>query len=149
MKKLLFAAAALAALCSPALAMTEAECAAQWTQADADANGTLNGVEAERYGAFMRSAGKDVSADGTFTQSVFLDNCKADVFATAATDERAPLAGANSFTEDQAKDRAIGAGYVSVSALTKDADGIWRGTAMKDGKSGNIAVDFKGNVVAN
>ena len=61
----------------------------------------------------------------------------------------APVAGANSFTEVQAKDRAIGAGYVSVSALTKDADGIWRGTAMKDGKSGNIAVDFKGNVVAN
>lgn len=149
MKNFLVAAAALAALSSPALALTEAECAAQWTQADTDANGTLSGAEAERYTALMRSAGKDVSADGTFNQSVFLENCKADVFAIAAPDAGAPLAGANSFTEEQAKDRAIGAGYASVSALTKDADGIWRGTAMKDGKTNNIAIDYKGNVVAN
>ncbi len=149
MKKILLTAAALVALASPALAMTEAECAAQWTQADADANGTLSGAEAERYAALMRSAGKEVTSDGTFNQSVFLENCQADVFTTASIDEGAPLAGANSFTEEPAKDRAIGAGYASVSALTKDADGIWRGTAMKDGKSSNIAVDFKGNVVAN
>jgi hypothetical protein len=32
--------------------------------------------------------------------------------------------------------------------MTKDADGIWRGNATHDGKSGKVAVDFKGNVVA-
>ena len=149
MKNFLLTTAALATLCSPAVAMTEAECAAQWTQADTDANGTLSGAEAERYAALMRSAGKQVTADGTFNQSIFLENCQADVFTTASIDKGAPLAGANSFTEEQAKDRAIGAGYVSVSALTKDADGIWRGTAMKNGKSSDIAVDFKGTVVAN
>ena len=61
----------------------------------------------------------------------------------------APVAGANSFTENQAKDRAMAAGFTSVSALTKDENGIWRGTASKDGNTVNVAVDYKGNVVAN
>jgi putative membrane protein len=58
------------------------------------------------------------------------------------------LKGANSFTEAQAKDRALAAGLTSVSSLVKDGDGIWRGTAMKDGKTRKVAVDFKGNVVS-
>jgi hypothetical protein len=35
----------------------------------------------------------------------------------------------------------------SVSDLKKDDDGIWRGTASQGGKSVQIAVDYKGNVV--
>ena len=47
----------------------------------------------------------------------------------------APLKGANSFTEGQAKDRALAAGFTSVSGpLDKDGAGIWRGNAMKDGQ---------------
>ena len=58
------------------------------------------------------------------------------------------MKGANSFTEGQAKDRAIAHGGVdSVSDLKKDDDGIWRGTASQGGKSVQIAVDYKGNVV--
>jgi hypothetical protein len=57
-----------------------------------------------------------------------------------------PEPGANSFTEAQAKSRLEGAGYSNVSALRKDDQGIWRGTAMKDGKRVNVAVDFKGNI---
>ena len=34
----------------------------------------------------------------------------------------------------------------NVSALRKDDQGIWRGTAMKDGKQVNVAVDFRGNI---
>jgi len=60
----------------------------------------------------------------------------------------APIKGANSFTEAQAKDRALAAGLTSVSSLVKDGDGIWRGTAMKNGKTQKVAVDFKGNVVS-
>ena len=56
--------------------------------------------------------------------------------------------GANSFTEGQAKDRIVAAGFTSVSSLAKDGDGVWRGNAMKDGKSAKVAVDFKGNVVS-
>jgi hypothetical protein len=62
-------------------------------------------------------------------------------------DEGAPLKGANSFTEGQAKDRALSRGLTSVSDLKKDGDGIWRGNAMQDGKSVPIAIDYKGNVV--
>ena len=62
-------------------------------------------------------------------------------------DAGAPLKGANSFTEGQAKDRAVSHGFTNVSALAKDADGIWRGTAQLDGKPVKLAVDYKGNVV--
>ena len=56
-------------------------------------------------------------------------------------------AGHNSFTEGQARKRIAKAGYTSVSKLTKDAQGLWQGTAMKDGASVNVALDFKGDVV--
>lgn len=59
----------------------------------------------------------------------------------------APAAGANSFTEAQAKSRIEGQGFSAVSALTKDDKGIWRGTATKGGKSMNVTVDYQGNVV--
>lgn len=130
----------------PALALTDEECATMWKIADANADGTISGAEADRYAAAMRVANKTVP--DSWDKAAFLDNCKADVFAAASTDEGAPLAGANSFTENQAKDRAIAAGFANVSALTKDENGIWRGTASKDGKSVNVAVDYKGNVVA-
>ena len=39
----------------------------------------------------------------------------------------APAAGANSFTEAQAKSRIEKAGYSNVSDLIKDKDGIWKG----------------------
>jgi sporulation protein YlmC with PRC-barrel domain len=59
-----------------------------------------------------------------------------------------PLAGANSFTESQARDRIEASGYTGVTALTKDEQSIWRGMAMKGGKSVRVALDYKGNVVA-
>ena len=66
----------------------------------------------------------------------------------AAPEEKPPLAGANSFTEAQAKERIGTAGYQNISDLQKDNAGIWRGTAMKEGKQVKIALDFRGNVVA-
>ena len=65
-----------------------------------------------------------------------------------ANNPTAPVEGANSFTEAQAKSRIQDAGFSNVSALTKDDQGIWRGTAEKDGKQVAVALDFKGNVVA-
>jgi hypothetical protein len=59
----------------------------------------------------------------------------------------APVAGANSFTEAQAKDRIEKQGYTQVSSLAKDGDGVWRGTATKDGAQQTVALDFQGNVV--
>ena len=60
----------------------------------------------------------------------------------------APAAGANSFTEGQAKSRIESNGYANVSDLRKDDQGVWRGKAMKDGKSVNVSLDFQGNVTA-
>jgi sporulation protein YlmC with PRC-barrel domain len=59
-----------------------------------------------------------------------------------------PLPGANSFTESQARDRIEASGYTAVTGLKKDEQSIWRGTAMKGGKPITIALDYKGNVVA-
>jgi hypothetical protein len=60
----------------------------------------------------------------------------------------APAAGANSFTEGQAKSRIEAAGYTNVSPLIKDKDGIWRGQASKAGATLDVALDYKGNVAA-
>ena len=73
-----------------------------WKQADTNADGALSGAEADRYAASMRIANKTIAGD-TIDETVFLENCKTDVFTTAAVDEGAPLEGANSFTEDQAR----------------------------------------------
>ena len=54
--------------------------------------------------------------------------------------------GANSFTEGEARSRLEKAGYGEVKDLKKDDDGIWRGSAMLDGKPANVGLDFKGNV---
>ena len=58
----------------------------------------------------------------------------------------APVAGRNSFTEGQARSRIEAAGYTNVSALQKDANGVWRGKATKGGATSNVSVDFEGNV---
>ena len=59
----------------------------------------------------------------------------------------APVAGANSFTEGQAKSRIEEKGFKDVSGLKKDANGVWRGKAKQNGKTTNVSVDFQGNVV--
>jgi hypothetical protein len=60
----------------------------------------------------------------------------------------APVAGSNSFTEGQAKSRIESNGFSNVSELRKDDQGVWRGKAMKDGKSVTVNLDFQGNVTA-
>ena len=58
----------------------------------------------------------------------------------------APVAGANSFTKGEATKQIEAKGYTHVKHLKKDADGVWRGTATKDGQSGPVSVDYQGNV---
>jgi hypothetical protein len=59
----------------------------------------------------------------------------------------APVAGANSFTEGQAKSRIEANGFTNVTGLKKDDAGVWRGNASKGSQSMNVSVDFQGNVV--
>jgi hypothetical protein len=58
----------------------------------------------------------------------------------------APVAGANSFTVAEARKQIEAKGYTRVAGLRKGKDGVWRGTASKDGKKGPISVDYQGNV---
>jgi hypothetical protein len=60
----------------------------------------------------------------------------------------APVAGANSFTEDQARTRIEEAGYTDVADLKLDANGIWQASATKDKKQVTVSLDYQGNVVA-
>jgi len=57
-----------------------------------------------------------------------------------------PVKGANSFTEAEAQKQIEAKGYTHVAGLTKDQDGVWRGTAEKNGASGPVSVDYQGNV---
>jgi len=59
----------------------------------------------------------------------------------------APVAGRNSFTEGEAKSRIEKMGFSNVTNLKKDDKSVWRGRAMKDGKTLDVSVDYQGNVV--
>ena len=148
--KLALMVAALTVTCvaiPAAYAATDAECEEMWKKADANNDGVLSDAEAQRYSAAMRVAERQLPANGKWDRAAFLDACKGDLFAPRKADAGAPLKGANSFTEGQAKDRAMAHGFGSVGDLKKDDDGIWRGSAIQDGKQVQIAVDYKGNVV--
>ena len=54
--------------------------------------------------------------------------------------------GANSFTQDEARQHILNSGYTDVSGLTKGEDGVWRGMATKGGAARPVGLDFKGNV---
>lgn len=149
MKRLVAVALIVCAATSvPAYAASEAHCAAEWTAADADNNGVLSGVEANRYLAYIRIRAQVAPRDGRIAQDRFMEACKGGLFKAQEPEPGAPLKGANSFTEAQAKDRATAAGIADLSALTKDTDGIWRGTGRKGDKEVAVAVDYKGNVVS-
>ncbi len=55
-------------------------------------------------------------------------------------------AGANSFTEGQARSRIEAAGFNNVDELRKDGNGVWRGRAMRGGQQVEVGLDYRGNV---
>jgi len=56
-------------------------------------------------------------------------------------------AGANSFTESQARARMTDAGFNDVQDLRLDEQGVWRGRAMRGGQQTSVSLDYQGNVV--
>jgi len=58
----------------------------------------------------------------------------------------APVPGKNSFTKKQTAKRLRDHGYSGVKGLTKDDQGIWHGTATKNGAPVNVSVDYQGNI---
>jgi hypothetical protein len=61
----------------------------------------------------------------------------------------APLAkGHNSFTKSEAASRIRSAGYSHVVVSALNNDGLWQATAMQNGQSVHVALDYKGNVAS-
>jgi hypothetical protein len=99
----------------------------------------------------LAAAFVSVSALSAFAQTAPAANSNGNTPAVATPDTKnptAPVEGANSFTESQAKDRIEKAGYTGVKDLKKDDKGVWKATGMKDGKAVSIALDYQGNIVA-
>ena len=95
---------------------------------------------------FSLSAALLMAASAAFAQSQTPTTSQTTPAVKTDQNPGAPVAGKNSFTEDQAKSRITDAGYGNVSGLKLDDQGVWRGTAMKDGKQANVSLDFQGNV---
>ena len=99
--------------------------------------------------ADMKSRGTVYPYSEDLKANPYLADKQSTVTASTNADaETPPFPGANSFTESQARSRIEDRGFTNVSGLKKDDQGIWRGTAMKDGKAVAVALDYKGNVVA-
>ncbi|MDM9644796.1 PepSY domain-containing protein [Rhizobium sp. S163] len=92
------------------------------------------------------TAGVVLAASAAFAQSETPSTSQTTPAVNTEQNPAAPVAGKNSFTEDQAKSRIEEAGYKDVTDLKLDDQGVWRATASKDGKPGNVSLDFQGNV---
>jgi hypothetical protein len=90
-------------------------------------------------GALLLAAACNPNAD-TDNPAVATDNAAAERAADA------PSQGANSFTEDQARQRLADNGYTSPGPLMQAADGTWRGQATINGETADVVVDYQGNV---
>ena len=86
--------------------------------------------------AFAQNAAKPAANDATMPA----------VATPESANPNAPVAGSNSFTETQARERLSKAGYADVSGLAKDDKGVWRGKAMKSGARIDVALDYQGNI---
>ena len=93
MKSVLAVAIGLVLFATPSFAMSESECTALWTKADTNGDGVVSGAEADSYSAMMRIGNKEAPADASYSKSLFLENCKLDIFKISSTDAGAPLAG--------------------------------------------------------
>ena len=101
----------------------------------------------------MRSIVLNIAAVGLSTSLAFAQGAPAQngpanpaVKAMDSNNSTTPVAGKNSFTMAEAKSHIEDKGYTNVTNLKKDRDGIWRGMAKKDGKSGPVTLDYQGNV---
>lgn len=100
------------------------------------------GLTALAFSAMVGAAVAQTTAPGA-TPSTTPETRPAETKA----EQKPPLAGANSFTEAQARDRISKAGFEDVKELKKDDQGVWRGQASKSGQQVGVALDYRGNVV--
>jgi hypothetical protein len=100
--------------------------------------------------AGMLAAALMLTATTTLAQPANPDaNTPAVTTPSTPKNPNAPVEGANSFTEGQARARLEKEGYTNVGGLKKDDKGVWRGSATKGSAKVNVSVDFQGNVTTN
>jgi putative membrane protein len=92
-------------------------------------------------------AGPAFAADKPAANPDATDTTSAMPSPQTGVDDKAPLPGANSFTEAQVKSRLEEHGFTEVMGLTLDDQGIWRGTAKMQTTTFDVAVDYRGNIV--
>ncbi len=66
--------------------------------------------------------------------------------ATTTADAMAPAHGSNSFSRGEAMRRIRSRGFDHVAGLKQDEQGVWRGTASRNGGQVHVWLDYKGNV---
>ena len=122
------------------------DCEEQHRLFDINGDGYISQSESERDYARAGIDGVTVGPDG-LTRDQFLATCAADSWSHPSPEAGAPLEGLNSFTEEQARQRAIAWNVTDVSPLTLDDQGIWRGNGKVGADAVDVAIDYKGNVV--
>lgn len=94
--------------------------------------------------------GANTPAEGDRTQGPVVSSSEEPrnpaVDTTPTTGDAGQTPGANSFTEAQARGAIESAGYSQVGELTQNEQGLWQGTAHKDGREVRVSVDYRGSV---
>lgn len=68
---------------------------------------------------------------------------------TDETSQQAALTpGANSFTEEQAREAIAKQGYTAIGTMSQNENGIWSAPATMAGVQSTVSVDYKGVVTA-
>ena len=99
---------------------------------------------------YLLAAALALSATTALAQKPANPDANTPAVATPETkNPNAPVEGANSFTEGQARARIEKEGFTKVAELTKDDKGVWRGRAMRGGKMVSVSLDFQCNVTTN
>ena len=84
----------------------------------------------------------------TTTPSTGLTDTRNPGDRTSLVEASAMEAGANSFTEGQARSRLEDAGFAAIEGLVKDDQGFWRGRAVRGGQPNEVALDYRGRIAA-
>lgn len=144
-------AAALA--CSAAIAQTTTGTTA--TTPGTAAPGTTMGTTGTTMGTTGTTTGRTLPGVTTNTPAQLNPGNNSSATPPAVTTSNAnnktaaaPVKGRNSFTMGEARRRIEKGGFTQVTGLKKDADGVWRGKAMKNGASVDVYCDYQGNVGA-
>ncbi|MFA5955543.1 hypothetical protein [Hyphomicrobium sp.] len=148
---------ALMLVTSPVSAATDQQCQSLWKTADVDANGSLSRSEDKNsYIASVEKGGGHLLQPDTLSRDEFLSYCKTD-FSGVATQSPANTKdfgkgdltpGTHPLAKEDAMKKFEASGFKDVRNLSLDDKGIWRGTAMADGKKKPVAVDQQGDIVA-